>query len=578
MLGEDIMKPQVSKQTRGIAPAKLKKVEEAEALAKPPEEEPKTDAERTKLTERLNKAVKIYTELCLTSTIDPEAKVEVIVSFLRSIPEEGREMLIRIRDMIPFCKGQEQDRLVRLLVLICKNPCIDSHERSITATTLYNHAFLDVCFECFEAIAADKAVLVQYRVEACRYLFGSEIQDNKEISQECLIEILESMALPSDYRYKIITGFISRTGFSTFLNTQKIRIPYDEEFVYGLQSCFFYEEKNGVRERILSGQHMLGMKCVEKEEKDRIATILLGIAEHEDYEENIRADAADVILRLGTTEQVEKAREIITNLGYSALGKGNKKNILDRVKTIYSNTQNIHDETIAECVVKFIEKLIKNHTETRPYHEVQQEVVNLLKARTEEETEDGEPLLDNKKKFSALSALNRVSIDTATFTKHNVSISEVFIHVWTKIVSYPASSDVRKMLENRLIEELVEMGDTCSSGHAGRFVNVLSAVDADLRISYESQIVANIAGRINARIRAIEDSDLKASISMGMLPDAEEEDVSSFKNFISTALPELHDELYKEFVGEKYISDEEFEKFFASGAEQWKNFGENPKK
>lgn len=560
----------------GIAPKKLKRVEEAEALVKSTEIKTTdlTDDEKTSITERLNKAVKIYTDLCLTSTITPDDKVEIIVSFLKTIPGEGREMLIRIRDMIPFCKGQEQNRLVRLLVLICKNPGIDSHERSITATTLYNHAFLNICFECFEAIAVDKTVLVKYRIEACRYLFGSEIENNKEIAQECLIEILEDMALPSEYRYKTITGFISKTGFSTYLNSQKIKIPYDEEFVYGLQTRFFYENQNGVRERILSGQHMLAMCCIDEEEREKIINILLGMAENTSYDENTRADAADVVLRLGTKEQIEKARTLITNLGFSALGKGDKKNILDNVKTIYSNSQNIHDEKIAECVGKFIEKLVKENAKARPYHEIQQEVVNLLKDRTKQENRDGTPVLDNKKKFAALSALNRVSIDTATFTKYNISISEVFVHVWLKILTHPEHTDVRKMLEDRLIEELVEMGDTCSSGHAGRFVNVLASVDADLQISYESQIAANLAGRINARVRDITDSDLRASISMGMLPDAEEEDIITFRNFLSTTLTELHDELYKEFVGEKYISKEEFEKFYTSAAKQWKNFGE----
>lgn len=552
---------------RGIAPTKLKRVEEAEMLAKKPITEPATDEEKTKATERVNKAIKIYTDLCLTSTISPEDKVEIIVSFLRTLPEDGREMLIRIRDMIPFCKGQELDRLVKLLTLICKHSDVDSHERSLTATTLYNHAFLDVCFDCFENIAVDKSVLVQYRIEACRYLFGSEMEDNKEIAQECLVEILENMSLPSDYRYKIITGFISRTGFSTYLNARKIRIPYDEDFVYSLQSCFFYENRNGIRERILSGQHLLGMQRIDEGEKGKIIEILLATAENEDYDENVRADAADVALRMGSANIAEKAREIITKLGYSAFGKGNKKNILDRVKTIYNNSQNIHDENISECVGKFIEKLIKENAKARPYHEVQQEVVNLLK-RTEEDGNSGTPL-DKKRKFSALSALNRVSIDTATFTKHNISISEVFVHVWSRITSQAEGSDVRKMLENRLIEELIEMGDTCSSGHAGRFVNVLATVDADLRISYESQIIANLAGRINARIRDIQDVDLRASISMGMLPDAEEEDVSAFKTFITQTLKELRKELYDEFVGEKYISAGDFKKFFEKAADQW---------
>jgi hypothetical protein len=125
------------------------------------------------------------------------------------------------------------------------------------------------------------------------------------------------------------------------------------------------------------------------------------------------------------------------------------------------------------------------------------------------------------------------------------------------------------MLEDRLIEELTEMGDTCSSGHAGRFVNVLSGVDVDLQISYQSQITANCVGRVNARIRSIPDDDLRASVSMGMLPDADAEDREACQTFITKALGELHTELYKEFVGEGYISKQEFEVYFGKAREQW---------
>ena len=546
---------------KGITPKKLKKVEEAEALAVPAtDEELKTDEGKTAYTKRINKSVEIYNQMCLNGTIGPNDKIEVIASFLKAVPSEGKEMLIRIRDMIPFCRGKEQDNLVKLLVLICRNPDIEAHERSITAVALYNHAFLNVCFDCFEAISVDKNVPVEYRIEGCRYLFGSDIDENKQLSQECLIEILSDLKLSSEYRYKTITGFISRTGFSTFLNSTKIKIPYDEDFVFGLQNCFFYEKGNGIRERILSGQHMLDMSCVENKEKTEIGNILLGFAEDDKNIENVRADAADVVLRLGNDEQKEKARNIITNLGFSALGKGNKKNILDRVKTVYSNSQNIHDENISECVAKFIEKIIKEKKETKTFEDVQKECINLIKSKTK----------DNERKHKALKSLNRVSIDTATFTKYNVSISEIFVHIWMRITNY--EGDVRKMLEERIIEELVEMGETCSSGHAGRFVNVLASVDVDLRISYESQIEANLAGRINARVRLVEDSDLRASIAMGMIEEASEDDKNALKTFLATTLIELHDELEKEFVGEKYISSAEFEKYYSKAASQWSNF------
>lgn len=527
---------------------KLKRVVEAETLAKSDD------------SENVNKSIKIYKGLCLSSTINPDDRIEILVSFLKHVPDEGREMLIRLRDLIPFCHAKELQNLLKLLVLICKNQEIESHERCITATTLYNQAFYDVCFNCFEAIATDKSVVTKYRVEACRYLFFSEIPLNKELSQECLTEILETFEIPSDQRYKIIAGFISRTGFSSYLNAKKVPVVYDEEFVYGLQCCFFYESKNGIRERILSGQHMCSMDHTTEEEKTSICQMLLDVANNENYEENIRADAADVVLRLGRDKQPETARKIITELGYSALGK--KGSLMDKIKTVYNNSQNIHDETISKHVNKFIEKIVESSENdenmTPPdYAKVQKEVVNLVKRRG----------LDLDKKYKVYGALNRISIDTAVFTKYNVTMSQLFVQVWIKIQNY--DDEIKTTLEDRLVQELIEMGNTCSSGHAGRFVNVFAGVDVDINISYEDQITANLAGRIKARIRDIPDQDVRASVSMATFPDANEEDVAIYRKFIGDALEELRNELYNEFVGDGYISRENFELYFDTARMAW---------
>lgn len=551
--GDDLM-------SVGSIPRKLKKVSEAEELAKKPSnDELKTSAQIDAYQERLEKAIKIYKDLCLSSVLSPNDKIEVLASFLKFVPDEGREMLIRWRDTISFVADKELEDLIRLLVLVTKHLGVDSHERSITAVTLYNQAFLNVCFKCFEDIATDKSVLVEYRVDACRYLFGSDDGRYKELSQECLVEVIEDISLPSDYRYKIIAGFISRTGVATYLNKSKIKIPYDEDFVYGLQSNFFYTDNNGVRERILSGQHLLQMENVDEEEKTRVGDILLEIATNEKSDENTRADAADVVLRLGQGLQVERAREIITTLGFSAVG-GSSKTVLGRVKTIYNNSQNMHNEKISESVAKYIEKMIKDTSvRLRPYHELQQEVTSVIQAKD----------LEKEKKFSAYKALNRISVDTAVFTIHKVTMSEVFVRVWLRIQKY--TGDVRETLEKRMIEELIDMGDTCSSGHTGRFVNVLSAVDNELRISFKDQIIANVAGRINARVRDLEDPDNKASVSLGMLEDAEEADRENYKSFIEPTLKDLYSELYREFVNDKYISATQFEEYFASAKEQWIN-------
>jgi hypothetical protein len=538
-------------------PKKLKKVSEAEVLAtKPKEEEIKTQAQKDEYQTRLEKAIKIYKELCLNPVLSAADKIEVLASFLKFVPGEGREMLIRWRDTIPFVAGKELEELIKVLVLVTGHPGVDSHERCITAVTLYNRAFLNVCFRCFEAIAVDKSVLVTYRVDASRYLFGSEMEEYRGLAQECLTDIIEDFTLPSEYRYGIIAGFISKTGLATYLNKNKIKIPYDEDFIYGLQSIFFYSDRNGVRERILSGQHLLQMDCVDSTEKTEVGEILLGLAAHKDFDENTRADAADVILRLGQGLQVERAREIITSLGYSAVG-GNSKGVLGKVRTVYNNSQNAHNEKISESVAKFIEKMIKDSENLRPYHEIQQEVtavINLLN-------------LEKSQKLSAYNALNRISVDTAMFTKYKITISEIFVRVWLRIQKH--SGETRDTLQKRMIEELVDMGNTCSSGHSGRFVNVLSAVDNELRIGFEDQIVANVAGRISARVRDLPDQDFRASVSLGMTTDGDDSDRDNYRAFIEPTLKELYSELYTEFVGDRYVTAEQFEAYFKKARDEW---------
>jgi len=218
----------------------------------------------------------------------------------------------------------------------------------------------------------------------------------------------------------------------------------------------------------------------------------------------------------------------------------------------------MHDEHISESVAKFIEKMIKDASiRLRPYPEVQQEVADRVRDR----------ITDKSKKFLAYKALNRISVDTATFTVHKVTIAEIFIHVWLRIQRY--EGDVKNLLEDRLMEELIDMGDTCSSGHSGRFVNVLSAVDHDLKISFEAQIIANVAGRLQAKVRDLPDADNRASVAMGMMPDAEDEDRESYRKFIGPALVDLYTELYQEFVDAKYISETEFERHYKKAKDQW---------
>ena len=502
--------------------------------------------------ENVEKGLLILNQLCMSKTLTPTDKLDVIIEYIKCSPDEGQDMINRWRDMVPFLNGEELEDLISLLREICKCKRIDSHQRIATAVNLYNNCFLNVCYDCFSEIALDDEVLIKYRIDSSRYLFCSGNEDNKETAQNILLDIIEDIDTYScKYRYEVIVSFISKSGINSIMNMKKIRVPYDEDFVYSMQSIFFSNKKNDVHYRILSGQNILQMNSDENE-REIIFRDLLDIASDMSFSENTRADAADVVLRLGDEEKRKISREIITDLGYDSVNySGATGSLMDRIKTVYNNSQNIHQ--FSDQVDRFVEKMIQEKVVVRPYHEVHQDVIDLVRS-TIETSED---------RFKASKALNRISIDTASFTCHKVTLAEIFVHVWARIKN--SEEDIQKELEKRFVEELIDMSETCSSGHCGRFVNVLAAYDDDLKIGWRDQIVANMAGRITARIRDCQDSDIRASLAVARTELAEDEDNVIYDIFITENLADLRKELYQEFVVAGYLSSEEFEIHFEFG-------------
>ena len=513
-----------------------------------------TMEEVKEINDNLDKAIRSYNNMCLSSTLPISDRFQALRSYVKHVPDMGYDMLRRLQDGMGFLRGEDLNDIISLLQMVIRSSDFSSHERMTCATTLYNQAYIDVCYEAFADLASDETVMVDYRVDACRYLFGSDQDEYKQLAQESLLEVIDTTVYESEYRYNIIAGYISKTGINTRMNFKKIKVAYDEYFVYGLQTNFFYNEDNGIRERILSGQHMLQMKCVESEEKQKITQMLLDVARDERLVHEARADAADVVLREGATGDDRKtARKIITDLGMVAV-EGNTGSIMDRARTIYNNQENVHEAS--DIVDTFIEKVLtQTESRVRPYHEVHTQVTELMRAKK----------LAGAEKIKALKALNRISIDTATFTQYKVNMAEIFVHVWMRIQSYEEKE--RKTLEDRLVEELSDMGDTCSSGHGARLVNVLSEFEVDLRIDWKDQIIANIAGRLHARVRDVSDPELRNALAMGAVVElADYDDKLTYYTFITEQLAILREEMWEEFVGEGYIDESEFYDYFDKGA------------
>lgn len=542
------------------------------------------DAERLVKKGNIDRAIIVYESYFfnngrpnISNLKNTDVSCLVINSFIKNVLKEGSDMVKRLMDAMNFFDMDTQESIIQMLKSLTRNSNIDGYERINAAVSLYNNNHFNHCNECFSDIACDENCDVKYRVEACKFLFASDIDTFREIAQECLIEIIEDKRIPNKKRYDIICEYASNRGISSVMNSRKLNIPFDETFVFGLQVAFFKDPTNDIRCRLLSGQHLLQMKLTDDEMRTSIISEFLAIADgttiiyppndnsnesnnsndfNDDplYEENTRADAADMVLRLGSPSEVDLARKALDKLGYAAISTG--KTFSERIKTIYSTTQNIHDEKISETVINFVEEIIKKNNNPLPYQTVFNNVTSLFKKFG----------ISPKERITAIKALNRVSNDTATFTSYRVTIAEVLVYIWMEIETF---TDEQELLQKRLIEELIEMSDTCSSGHIGRFVNVLSGINSKITISFESQIKANVAGRLDARIRNL-DEETRESVSMGMLPEADEHDKNIYKNFIIKSFKELEEELRDEFVP-KYITCQEFENHFLMATESLKN-------
>lgn len=509
------------------------------------------------------KGINILTKIINNSLFDTRTRLKSLLTLMKINPTVAIDNLARSRDKLSHLeddenKKEELEKEIELLKLVVKQNSIPSHERLISIVTLYNLGYFEYYYDLFLYLCNDISVLIDHRIDAARYLLFSEDKKYVKNAKECIMKIIKTIEYPSEYRYKTIASFNSKVGISTLMNKAKLNIEYDEEFLTELQTEFFWNIQNDVRNRILSGQHLLDLLKTD-DEKNNICEELLEIASN--YEnndsiedtENTRADAADVVINRGLGEYKERARDIITKLGFI---KGKKvKKLTDKSKNVFNDKQNVHDSLINRSVQEFIKTLASTNEKIESYDVVHNEITDLL-YKSE---------LEQRNRIKAFKALNRISIDDATFTDYRLTSSEIFVHVWKKI----NDSEHKQELKKRLVEELIDMCDTCASGHASRLINILNGYGFELKIEWKDQLKSNMAARMQKRIQNIRDSKLMEQVILGMDDSAEPEERDEFLKFVTNEIPLLKKELYDEFVGGKYISNNDFEKYFEEGTSEW---------
>lgn len=288
--------------------------------------------------------------------------------------------------------------------------------------------------------------------------------DFRDESLSHFYPIINDTKLNCEYRYKIILSLESNPD--TYFLTESCKV-------------FARNPNNNPRLRILACQCILKYELLTE-----IEDILLCFGRDTNLEYNLRADAVDVLLHRSTGETLIVAKQLIHELG----------TINEDGATIYRNAQNVHMKDMEESVLEGIEFLY-NYTPKRTKNSLDltlQQVVTKVKKYTSKHF----PGDRNKVKLS----LNRILLDRALYSKYQCTIGGILIKLWVYISNHVDKTELKR----RLLDELIDMSETCSTGFISRLVNVISGHgDHSIRISWEEQIKANFFARLNVLIRSL---------------------------------------------------------------------------
>lgn len=400
-----------------------------------------------------------------------------------------------------------------------------------------------------------RALPTPVRVQTVMYLIDSE--EHKQDAREWLCGIVSDDSINCLYRFRTIQGLESHF-MSTIVPRRRIRrgeepapvtVPVIDEkkreaFLYHaryISAKFIQDTQNLFTYRVLACQYMMEKCEPDEAEQTACEQFLLNVAEDVQLAEDLRADACDVILQYGSDEARDAARRLLFVLGGGDHARNN----------IYKNSQNVHVRAIEESVQKIVDHLSTYFPENGKMYtfpDVYDDILSRLVSDDNKEEKD-----------NVEGALTRISIDRAVYGHSNMALSTILAKVWT----YIQNSEFRTELEKRLIEELVESNNKCSSGYAGRIVNTLSGFDEKMSvtISFEDQIVSNLEARLNTRIRSLEDPERVEKILDEMTtPVIEFDKRSNFLRFFREHISKIREEMYSEFC--TFMDDTDYDFYF----------------
>jgi len=417
-------------------------------------------------------------DLCFTN-ISLKIKVEAVKSL--EIFEEFEEIIKKKDSNEIKIMKEENNQQIKLR----------NEKRMNKFYEILNHVLSEIEKEIInsKSYSENGELSITYIIDLICTLSQSKTFENETI--QYLNSILNNENIDCEYRYNKILSLEKKLS---------------NQFIKSICFVFINNSKNRTLYRILSGQYLLQLCQSTDDEKIIIQDIILSFANDTELDYNLRADATDILLNLGTDEYKVIGRELIQLLG----------NIEGNVKTIYDDKQNVHATKIEDSVMKMLTtitsyKTLKINEIEIDYNYVFEEIkqllndVEILQSKDEKSCKYCNKITDEtfcstkcNKYFKIIQSLKRIEADRKQYL--NLLLTNILVKLW----SYIQTNDFCEEMVKRLLEELEEMSGTCSTGFVSRLLNSVSGFGGlNITISYSDQLVANFIGRLNAYTKKI---------------------------------------------------------------------------
>jgi hypothetical protein len=458
-------------------------------------------------------------------------RIAYLNEFYKKEPEQFGEIISCINGMYSFSRTVSLKSYIKLIATTESIPILYRIECS---KNLNEEGYDMINQLCQHELFGELPTPI--RVDTVLYLIKNDLKVSttteqisyKHDAREYLSTIVNDTTIETLYRFKLIQQL------ENVLKTSSELFYY---YANEISKRFIESNYNHVFYRVICAQYIF-QKC-EEYLFPFVNTFLLETASMGDLDEDIRADACDILLAYGTPENVENARIILFVLGGGERARNN----------VFKNSQNVHNQKIEESVEKLIEFIsIYQPVNVTPFsfEKVKEELEKLI----EEQPSDKQEILKN--------AMIRITIDRAIYGKMNLTL----IHIITKMWTYIQDSECKVELEKRLLEELIDSNNKCSSGYVSRIVNTLSGFgELSVQISFEDQIVSVLETRLNKKLNEEEkEEDMDLILDEMTLPVRFYEKRGNFLRFFRKHISKIREDMFQEF--HNYISDDQYDLYF----------------